>query len=38
MKGAFYSFDMKTDLNALAELLGMRMATHDEYTSIDSCF
>ena len=38
MKGAFYSFNMKEDLNALAELLGMRKATHDEYTSIDSCF
>ena len=38
MKGAFYSFDMKTDLNTLAKLLDMRKATHDEYTSIDSCF
>jgi hypothetical protein len=42
MKGAFYSFDMKTDFNALAKLLngllGLRKASHDEYTSIDSCF
>ena len=38
MKGAFYSFDMKIDSNTLAKLLGMRKATHDEYTSIDSCF
>lgn len=38
MKGAFYSFNMKVDFEALATLLGMRKATHDEYTSIDSCF
>ena len=38
MKGAFYSYNMKADINALAKLLGMRKATHDEYTSIDSCF
>jgi hypothetical protein len=38
MKGAFYSYDMKADLDTLAKLLGMRKSTHDEYTSIDSCF
>lgn len=38
MKGAFYSFDMKTDFDVLSKLLGMRKATHDEYTSINSCF
>jgi hypothetical protein len=38
MKGAFYSFDMKVDFDALSQLLGMRKAAHDEYTSIDSCF
>jgi hypothetical protein len=29
---------MKNDLDTLAKFLGMRKATHDEYTSIDSCF
>ena len=38
MKGAFFSYDMKKDMDALAKLLGIRKATHDEYTSIDSCF
>jgi hypothetical protein len=38
MKGAFYSFNMKEDFKTLTKLLGMRKATHDEYTSIDSCF
>lgn len=38
MKGAFYSYDMKADLDLFAKLLGMRKATHAEYTSIDSCF
>jgi hypothetical protein len=38
MKGAFYSYDIKRDINILSKLLGMRKATHDEYTSIDSCF
>lgn len=38
LKGAFYSFNMKEDLKMLANLLGMRKATHDEYTSVNSCF
>jgi hypothetical protein len=38
LKGAFYSFDMSKDFTELAVLLDMRKATHDEYTSIDSCF
>jgi len=38
MKGAFYSFNMNEDFKFLKQLLGMRKATHDEYTSIDSCF
>jgi hypothetical protein len=29
---------MKEDFKMLANLLGMRKATHDEHTSINSCF